>query len=66
MSLNYKGQNLYIDNTSIKSIARKNTTPFYVYSYKKIKDNFETFNNCFKKVSPIICFSVKSNSNFQF
>ena len=63
MSLNYKGQNLFIDNTSIKVIARKNITPFYVYSYKKIKNNFETFYNYFKKVSPLVCFSVKSNSN---
>ena len=63
MSLNYKGQNLFIENTSIKSIVRKNNTPFYLYSYKKIKDNFENFYNCFKKVRPLVCFSVKSNSN---
>ena len=63
MSLNYKGQNLFINNISIKGIANKNITPFYVYSYKKIKDNFETFCNYFKKVSPLVCFSVKSNSN---
>ena len=47
--LNYKGQNLFIDNISIKGIANKNITPFYVYSYKKIKDNFQTFYNNFKK-----------------
>ena len=63
MSLNYKGQNLFIDNISIKGITRKNITPFYVYSYKKIKDNFQTFYNCFKRVNPLVCFSVKSNSN---
>ncbi len=63
MSLIYKGQNLFIDNTSIKSITKKNITPFYVYSYKKIKDNFETFSSYFKNINPLICFSVKSNSN---
>ena len=63
MSLNYKGQNLFIDNTSIKRITKNNVTPFYVYSYKKIKDNFENFNNYFKKVRPLVCFSIKSNSN---
>ena len=63
MSLNYKGQNLFVDNTSIKSIAKNNITPFYVYSYKKIRNNFETFANYFKRVNPLICFSVKSNSN---
>jgi len=63
MSLIYKGQNLFVDNTSIKSIAKNNITPFYVYSYKKIRNNFETFSNYFKRVNPLICFSVKSNSN---
>ena len=63
MSLNYKGQNLYVDNTSFKSIAKNNITPFYVYSYKKIRNNFETFSNYFKRINPLICFSVKSNSN---
>ena len=63
MSLNYKGRNLFIDNISIKGIAYKNITPFYVYSYKKIRDNYESFYNCFKKVNPLVCFSVKSNSN---
>ena len=63
MSLNYKGQNLFIDNISIQGIANKNITPFYLYSYKKIKDNFENFYSYFKKVNPLVCFSVKSNSN---
>ena len=48
MSLNYKGQNLFVDNTSVKSIAKNNITPFYVYSYKKMRNNFETFFNYFK------------------
>ena len=45
MNLNYKGQNLFVDNTSIKSIAKNNITPFYVYSYKKIRKNYEAFSN---------------------
>ena len=58
MNLNYKGQNLFVDNTSVKSIAKNNITPFYLYSYKKIRDNFETFANYFKSTNPLICFSV--------
>ena len=63
MSLKYKGQNLHVDNTSIKVVAKKNITPFYIYSYKKMRNNYQTFSNYFKKVNPLICFSVKSNSN---
>ena len=40
MNLIYKGQNLFVDNTSVKRIAKNNITPFYVYSHKKIKNNF--------------------------
>ena len=63
MSLNYKGQNLFVDNISIRSIAKNNVTPFYLYSYKTIRNNFEMFSGYFKKINPLICFSVKSNSN---
>ena len=63
MSLNYKGQNLFVDNASVKGIAKNNVTPFYIYSYKKIKSNFESFANYFRRINPLICFSVKSNSN---
>ena len=56
MSLNYRGQNLFVDNTSIKSITKNNITPFYVYSYEKIKDNFQNFSNYFKSVGPLVCF----------
>ncbi len=63
MSLIYKGQNLFIDNTPVKSVVKKNITPFYVYSYKKMRANYQTFSSYFKRVKPLICFSVKSNSN---
>ena len=63
MSLGYKGRKLFIDNMSIKNIAEKHITPFYIYSYNRIKKNFEIFADSFKKINPLICFSVKSNSN---
>ena len=63
MSLNYKNQNLLINNTSVKKVVRGNPTPFYLYSYEKIRNNFKNFSNYFKKVDALICFSVKSNSN---
>ena len=56
MNLNYKGQNLFVDNTSVKSIAKNNITPFYLYSYKKIRDNFETFANYLRSTKPFNLF----------
>ena len=38
---------------------------FYLYSFKNIVQNYTSFFNNFKKVNPLICFSVKANSNVQ-
>ena len=40
-------------------------TPSYVYSYDKIKNNINNFKKNFKTINPLICFSVKSNSNLK-
>jgi len=55
--------NLYVENVSALTLAKKYKTPFYCYSLSQLKNNFYNFNNSFKKTKPLICFSVKSNSN---
>jgi len=55
--------NLCVENISALKLATKYQTPFYCYSLSQLKDNFNRFNNTFKTIKPIICFSVKSNSN---
>ena len=61
--INYRGNKLSVENKHVLKIAKNNQTPFYLYSAKAIKDNFEQFCRVFKKINPLICFSVKSNSN---
>ena len=61
--INYRGNKLSIENKYVLKIAKNNQTPFYLYSAKAIRDNFEQFCRVFKKINPLICFSVKSNSN---
>jgi len=55
--------NLCVENVSALNLATKYKTPLYCYSLSQLKDNFNRFNNIFKTIKPIICFSVKSNSN---
>ena len=55
--------NLCVENTSTLKLVRKYKTPFYCYSLSQLKNNFYSFSNTFKTIKPIICFSVKSNSN---
>ena len=62
-NLKYVGKNLFIEKSSVASIAKKNITPFYLYSENQIKENYIKFSNTFRKTNPLICFAVKSNSN---
>jgi len=55
--------NLYVEKISALTLAKKYKTPFYCYSLSQLKSNFYNFNNAFKKVKPLVCFSVKSNAN---
>ena len=55
--------NLCVENISALSLTKKYETPFYCYSLSQLKNNFYNFNNAFRSIKPLICFSVKSNSN---
>ena len=55
--------NLCVESVSTLDLTKKYKTPFYCYSLSKLKSNFYNFKNSFKKINPLICFSVKSNAN---
>ena len=59
----YKNNKLYCENVDIQSIADKVGTPFYLYSHKTLIDHYSKIKEAFKSIKPIICFSMKSNSN---
>ena len=61
--MNYKKNIFHVENFSAEKIAKKFKTPLYCYSYLKLKNNIKNFKKYFKKINPLICFSVKSNSN---
>ena len=58
-----RSNSLCIENISALRLTKKYQTPFYCYSLAQLRNNFLRFNNIFKNIKPIICFSVKSNSN---
>ena len=62
-NLKYVGKNLFIEKLSVTNIAKKEGTPFYIYSENQIKENYIKFVNTFKKIKPLVCFAAKSNSN---
>ena len=61
--IRFKKNNLCVENILALKLAKKYKTPFYCYSFSQLKKNFYNFSNAFKTIEPIICFSVKSNSN---
>ena len=55
--------NLCVENISAQKLTKKYKTPFYCYSLTQLKNNYGSMRDAFKSFKPIICFSLKSNSN---
>jgi len=64
--LKYKNDQLHFDQINLKGIAKKHSTPFYVYSINALTENYLNFYNAALEqniLNPIICFALKANSN---
>ncbi len=59
----YRGNELCCEAVSLTKIARKIGTPAYIYSRKTLLDHYQKIKQAFKSINPLICFSVKANSN---
>ena len=59
----FKRNNLYCENVLVRDLAKKFGTPLYVYSYQTLTGHFVKLEQAFKPVNPLICYSVKANSN---
>ena len=66
--LQYKKNKLTFDGISIEKIAKKCSTPFYLYSKKTLDFYYKTFYQSAIKQGipePLICFAVKANANIE-
>ena len=61
--MKYINKKLTVEKVNFQKIAKKFGTPFYCYSYSRLKENINKFKENFKSFSPLICFAVKSNTN---
>ncbi len=59
----YKNNELYCENVAVGDLADRFGTPLYIYSHKTLVDHFRKLKKAFSDIRPLICFSVKSNSN---
>jgi len=59
----YKDKVLYCEEIPVTDIAEEVKTPFYLYSHATLKRHFRAFDDSFKGIKHLTCFSMKSNSN---
>ena len=59
----FKRGNLYCENVKVKDLASRFGTPLYIYSAKTILSHFLKLKRAFSSIKPLICYSVKANSN---
>jgi len=59
----YKNGELYCENVRVSDIAKEVGTPAYIYSHKTFVEHIDKIQQAFKKVNPLICYSMKANSN---
>ena len=59
----YINNQLYCEKVKIEDLANRYGTPLYVYSYHTLIGHFLKLEEAFKSIDPLICYSVKANSN---
>ena len=60
----YQDGELFAEDVAVKDIAAQVGTPFYCYSSGTFEHHFKVMQEALSNVNPLICFAVKSNSNF--
>ncbi|MEI6153958.1 MAG: diaminopimelate decarboxylase [Deltaproteobacteria bacterium] len=59
----YKNGELYCENVPVERIVEETGSPVYIYSHKTLERHFTVFDNAFKGMPHVICYSCKANSN---
>src|SRR5689334_20326184 len=59
----YRDGRLYCEDVPVADLAGRYGTPLYVYSQGVFLDRLKALQSAFAEVDPLICYSVKANSN---
>jgi diaminopimelate decarboxylase len=62
-SFQYKKGELFCEDASISQIADEIGTPLYLYSHRALVSNYKRLRKAFRRLSPLICYSLKANAN---
>ncbi len=59
----YRDNQLYCDDLPVADLAKTYGTPLYVYSQGAIVGALKALQQAFAELEPLVCYSVKANSN---
>ena len=59
----YRDNQLYCEDLAVADLADRFGTPLYIYSQAAILGQLKTLQEAFAEVEPLVCYSVKANSN---
>jgi diaminopimelate decarboxylase len=59
----YRSGQLFAEGVSVRDLARRFGTPLYIYSRNHLRERYEAIASAMAEVKPLICYSVKANSN---
>ena len=59
----YRDGQLYCEETKVADLAGEFGTPLYVYSTATLLHHLKALQEAFAEVNPLVCYSVKANSN---
>ena len=59
----YVDNELFCDEVPVSKVAKEFGTPLYLYSHATLRQHFRAFDDAFKGIDHLTCFSMKSNSN---
>ena len=62
-SFSFKDGQLFAENVAVRDLARQYGTPLYIYSRSHMREQYRALALAMAEVDPLICFSVKANSN---
>ena len=59
----YENSELHCEGVPIRTLAKEFGTPLWVYSKAKLVHEFRQIREAFADADPVVCYSVKANSN---
>lgn len=59
----YQSGKLFAEGVSVEGLALQYGTPLYVYSRNHLRERYRAIASAMAAVNPLICYSVKANSN---